>query len=255
MIIVKLPLLLLFLSLQQLFALISIVPVDIGSTPGTSGKVEAGLDTIRGNTDKDTYKIALRINYDNNSSFVFWSELSGEYGKANGVENTSKIYSHIRYIYALTDKTLRGELFLQGEEDKFKALAKRRLAGGGLRYQLFENFTGLGKGYFGMGAFYEYIRHIDSNIDPKEDNIRVNSYIAHTTKFNEDSNFAYTMYYQPRIDKFSDYAISNKLELQFHIYLHLFLKFSVYYDVDSLPPTSIKHNYDFGQSTTFVYDF
>lgn len=250
----KLIFIIFFLTLQQLYALISIVPVNIGAKPGVSGKFEAGLDTKRGNTYKDTYKTSLRINYDTNDTFVLWSEFSAEYGKANGIENTNKLYSHIRFIHKLTQDSLRIELFLQGQEDKYKALAKRRLAGGGLRYQLFESFTGA-KGYVGLGAFYEYLRHTNSLVDPNEDNIRLNTYFAYTTKFNKDSHLAYTMYYQPRFDKFNDHVIANKFELQLHIYLQLFLKFSVYYDVDSGPPTSIEYNYDFGQTTTFVFDF
>lgn len=243
-----------FLTLQQLFALISIVPVDIGTKPGFSGKFETGLDTKRGNTDKDFYKTSLRLNYDNNKDYLLWIELSGEYGKANDLEDTNKLYSHLRYIKALSNKSLQVELFLQGQEDKFKALKKRRLAGAGLRYQLFESYTG-GKAYIGLGAFYEYIRHTNSTLDPNEDNARLNTYFAYTTKFNKDSHLAYTMYYQPRIDKFSDHVIANKFELQLHVYLQLFLKFSVYYDVDSGPPTSIAYDYDFGQTTTFVFDF
>jgi len=250
----KLLILLLLTTTQYLFALISIVPIGIGEEPGTTGSFEAGLETKRGNTHKDNYKTAVRVNYDNNSTYVLWGEISGEYGKANHVEDTNKIYSHMRFIHTLNSKLLNGEIFLQSQEDKFKALAKRRLAGGGLRLELFETLKG-GKGYFGFGGFYEYIKHTDPSADPDEGNIRLNSYLSYAVKLAEDSTLAYTMYYQPRIDQFSDYVIANKFELQLHIYLELFLKFSVYYDVDSAHPSSINEDYDFGQTTTFVINF
>jgi len=247
-------LLLTLLSLQSLFAIISIVPVEIGDAPGISGKLELALDTQRGNTHKDNYSLGAVLSYDNNSSYVLWTELSGEYGKANHVEDTNKIYSHIRYLYALTDNSIRAEAFLQTEEDQFKSIAKRRLTGFGLRFKLFETFSN-GKGYCGFAPIYEYIRYIDPTINPKENNIRLNTYLAYTVQFAEDSTFSYTLYYQPLVSKISDHVIANKLELQLHIYLKLFLKFSVYYDVDSVQPVGLEQDYDFRQTTSFVLNF
>ena len=243
-----------FITLQQLFALVSIVPVEIGEKPGISGKIEAGLDTTRGNTHKDNYKASTRINYDNNSSYVLWLDLSGQYGKANYVENTNKIYSHLRYIKSITKEDIRAEVFLQTQEDKFKAIAARRVAGAGLRFKFFDTFSGA-KGYYGLGGFYEYIRYINPSIDPNEDNARLNTYIAYTLDFNKDSNLTYTLYYQPRFDKMSDHVISNKFDLKLHVYSQLFLKLSIYYDVDSSAPVGIDKDYDFGQTTSFVFDF
>ena len=247
-------LLLLSIIIQELFGVISITPVDIGDKPGYSGSTEFGLMTKRGNTDKDGYTGALLINYDNNSTYVIWLALSAEYATANGTKDTNKQYSHLRYINTLYKKHLDSELFLQAQEDEFKALSKRRLAGVGLRTKLFDKLIG-GKGYAGLGGFYEYIRHTDSNIDPDEDNLRMNSYLAYKAKFNKDSKLALTAYYQPKFNDFSDYVIANKFELQIHIYLKIFLKFSIYYDYDSSPPNNVQKNYDLGQSTTFVYDF
>ena len=247
-------LLILLLSIQQLFALISIVPIEIGNKPGVSGKIKVGLETKRGNTHKDGYTGSMLINYDNNSSYVIWLDISAEYAEVSGLVDTSKVYSHLRYIHALENKDIQTEFFLQAQQDKFKAIEKRRLAGAGLRFKLFGEESE-GKAYFGIGALYEYLRHIDDTIDPDEDNTRLSTYAAYTIDFNEDSNLAYTIYYQPRLNKFSDHVISNKFEIQLHVYLKLFLQFSVYYDVDSSPPNSIEKHYDFGQSTTFVLDF
>lgn len=250
----KLILIITLISIQQLFALVSIVPVEIGQKPGVSGKIQAGLDTTRGNTHKDNYKASTRVNYDDNSSYVLWAELSGDYGEVDDTVNTKKLYSHLRYIHSITEEIIRSEIFLQAQEDEFKALATRRLAGAGLRFKLFDTFSGA-KGYYGLGAFYEYISYVNSDLDPDEDNLRLNTYLAYTLNLDKGSSLAYTLYYQPRFDKFSDHVISNKFELKLHIYSQLSLKFSLYYDVDSYPPAGIDKDYDFGQSTTFVFDF
>ncbi len=244
----------LFLAGQQLFAIISIVPVKIGENPGISTKMQAGLDTKRGYTDRDFYKASVRITYDENYNYVLWGEISGVYGKSNGQETTNKSFAHLRFIHALTKKNIRDEYFIQAQENKFKAIKTRRLVGGGLRFTLFETFKGA-KGYLGVGGFYEYLSYTNPVLDPNENNIRINTYFSYKATFNKDSHLAYTMYYQPRINNFRDQLILNKFELQLQVYPKLYLKFSVYYNLDSSPPSSIYKNYGFRQTTTFVYDF
>ncbi len=238
----------------QLLAVVSIKPVEIGDNAGFSGGVELGLDTKRGNTHKDAYKASANLNYDNNSSYVTWLRISGEYGEANEVEDTNKMYAHLRYIHKISEDTLRYEIFLQAQEDKFKALNYRGVGGLGLRAKIFNTPIG-GKGYFGLGAMYEEISYIEPLLDSDESNVRINSYLAYSLKFSKNSSLAYTLYYQPMVDKFEDYVLTNDLELILEIYQKLYLKFSLSYDIDSRPPNGIEDKYDLSQSTTFLYEF
>ena len=247
-------LLLLLIFITEVFGLVSIKPVEIGEKTGFSGDLEIGLETKRGNTDKDGYKGAFKVMYDSNASYLTWLEVSGEYGEANDVEDTNNIYMHLRYIHKMTDDAIRYEGFLQTQEDKFRAIEFRRLAGLGLRFKIFNTPIG-GSGYFGLGGFYETIKYLNPSIDPDEENIRANIYIAYGVKFSNKSSLAYTLYYQPNTEKFDDYVISNKLELKLQVYEQLYLKFGAAYDADSYPPYGIKKKYDFSQSTTFIYRF
>ena len=239
---------------SQLFGLVSIKPVEIGENPGVSGGIEIGLETKRGNTHKDAYKGSVKVTYDSNESYVTWAQISGEYGEANEVEDTNNVYAHLRYIHKLSEELARYELFVQAQEDKFKALNHRSLAGAGLRFKLFNTPIG-GQGYFGIGGFYENIQYIDPNIDPDEENIRVNSYLAYSVNFSKKSSLAYTFYYQPNTEKFDDYVMTNQIELILEVYKQLYLKFSATYDSDSYPPYGVEEKYDFSQSTTFLYKF
>jgi len=242
------------LTTQYLFGLVSIAPVEIGAKPGLSGKFEAGLETKRGNTDKDNYKASVRVNYDNNESYVIWGEFSGEYGESNYVKDTNKAFSHLRYIHSLgNDENLRYELFTQLESDEFRRINSRILGGAGLRYRVF-NSPKNGKGFFGLGGFYEGIEYKDPQIDPSEDNIRMNSYLAYSISLSDISAFSYVLYYQPKVDDFSDHTLSNQLELKLNIIKKLFLKLNVSWNEDSNPPVGVKKS-DFTQTTTFVFDF
>ncbi|MCW8894575.1 DUF481 domain-containing protein [Sulfurimonas sp.] len=250
----KLLILITLITTQYLFALVSIAPVEIGAKPGLSAEVEAGLETKRGNTDKDNYKASIRATYDENSSYVMWGELSGEYGKSNGVEDTNKAFSHVRYIHALTDnENLRYELFGQLENDDFRNIKSRVLGGAGLRYKIF-NSQEKGKGYAGFGGFYEGIRYTNPLIDPAEDNTRLNSYLAYSIGFNNKASFSCTLYYQPKTNDFSDYVQSSELELKLNIFEELYLKFNASWNVDSKPPVGVEKS-DFVQTTSFVFNF
>ncbi|MCF6339553.1 MAG: DUF481 domain-containing protein [Sulfurimonas sp.] len=247
-------LLITLITTQYLVALVTITPVEIGVKAGISAKAEVGLETKRGNTDKDNYKASARITYDEAINYVVWGEISGEYGKSNNVEDTSKLFSHLRYIHTLADnQNLIYELFVQIQSDKFRQISSRVLGGGGLRYKIFSSQE-IGNGYFGLGGFYENIVYNNSALNSNEDNTRLNTYLTYAVGFSEKSTFSATIYYQPLSDDFSDYIQSSQLELKLHIFKSLFLKFKTSWDVDSRPPIGIKKS-DFTQITSFVFNF
>lgn len=244
-------LLFLLLYVQSLFALVSIMPVEIGSKSGLNATGELALTTKKGNTEREDYKGALRVVYDNNISFVTWSEVSAEYGKSKNVEDTHKAYIHIRHIQAITPKTLRAEFFLQTQEDKFKLINSRRLAGAGLRIKL-PKLSSNSHGYFGVGTFYEEIHYISS--DPTEKNLRLNSYLAYTIELENGATLSYSFYFQPLYNNFHDSVSSHAFALQLNIYKELYLKFKVNYDLDTQAPMNVG-KYDFVQNTSFVFNF
>jgi len=248
----KIVLLLLLITSQYLFALISITPVEIGDKAGIHGKVFTSLQTKRGNTDKDNYKAGLKVTYDSNNSFVSWAEVSAEYGESNDIEDTNKAYIHLRHIHALTKKNLRTELFSQVEEDKFRLIQRRILGGAGVRVKMFDTLENT-NAYLGFGALYETIKYT-STVDKKEDNIRFNGYFAYTMNLTKDSKLSYSLYYQPKYNKFKDYIQAHKMDLKLQVYKSLFLKLRVAYDVDSIPAIGVK-KYDFYQETSFVLNF
>lgn len=243
--------LLIFMITQNLFALVSIAPVEIGANPGLNGEVALSLETKSGNTDKESYSASAKIAYDNNVSYVTWAEFSGEYGESNGVKDTNKKYSHIRYIHTTYFDDLKAEAFAQLQSDEFRLIKSRTLGGAGVRYKLF-SFFGKDKGYLGLGAFHESIRY--SSNDPSEDNVRFNIYFAYTIDITKGSKLSYTGYYQPITDSFSDYVQSHQAQLKVNIYKQLFLRLSVTYDYDSKPPIGVKKE-DFTQKTSLVFEF
>lgn len=237
---------------QSLFGLISVTPVEIGKKAGFHGKVALSLETKRGNSHKDNYKGALRIVYDDNASFAVWAEVSSSYGEVNDVENTKKSYLHIRYIHAITPVILRGELFAQIEDDKFKLIDSRELFGAGVRLKLFD-LTKSMNGYFGTGAMKETVSYT-SAMDIEEDSVRVNSYLTYKYYFSKKSSLSYSFYYQPKIDDFGDVVQTHSALLKVPVYKKLSLQISASYNSDSEPPIGVD-KYSFSQNTSFVFSF
>ena len=245
-------LLVFMLSVVSLFGVITIAPVDIGKKPGFSGVLKGSFETKRGNSDVDNYSAGLRAEYDNNSSYVLWSDFIFAYGKASGKVNTNKTYVHVRLVHTLGDiDYLNSELFVQSETNEFTQVEDRLLLGGGLRYH--RELNGYGTFYLGLGAFREKINYL-SALDPNERNIRVNSYISYKKHFTKKTKLSYVLYYQPNIEDVSDCIFSNGLELEVLVYKTLYLSFVTYYDIDSKPAVGVEDT-DFTQKTSFIYKF
>jgi len=244
-------LLLLVVLFYNAYAIITIAPVDIGEKPGVSGMLKGSFETKRGNTDLDNYSAGFRVQYDDNNSYVLWSDFVFSYGMTSGVKNTNKTYAHLRYIHSLYEKSINWETFVQSETNEFTKVKHRFLGGGGLRFQNQEHSWG--KLHSGVGAFYEDIAYT-TNVDPSEQNLRINTYLAWTKYFTKESSISYVFYYQPKADEFSDYITSHGVELTVYVYKQLYVNFVFYYDYDSVPAIGVKKE-DVTQKTSFIYKF
>lgn len=240
----------LLLSVLNVYALVSISPVEIGDNPGFSGVLKGAFDTKRGNTDSDNYTGGVKLSYDNNQSYLMWGEFNFTYGEASGVKNANNTFTHLRYIHTI-EHNWDWEAFVQSQGNEFTMVDERFLTGAGLRLHL--NKERYGNLYFGFGGFYEYINYTTS-VDERENNLRSNAYIAYKKEFTKDSKFSYVAYYQPKFTDISDYIISNAVELTVLIYEKLYINFTINYNKDAKPAIGVKR-VDFSQHTGFIYKF
>jgi len=233
---------LLFLPLfliSSLEAVKFIAPNEVGLRPGISGNIQASVNNQRGNTDKDEYDARARISYDNNRSYVTWFEFSYAYGQASGVENENKAFLHYRFIHTLYSKDWSWELYAQNEGDDFRQIQRRLLGGAGLRWRFYES-EDFGRVYFGLGVYYEYLNYLDTTVDAKEYNPRLNAYLAYTKKFGKDARISFTSYYQPKVTEWSDHYISNAASLLIYVYGSIYLKVSLNYSYDTHPAVGVE---------------
>lgn len=235
---------------MNLYALVSISPVEIGDNPGFTGVVNGSFDTKRGNTESQNYAAGIKLSYDNNQSYLMWGEFSFSYGEASGKRNANQTYTHLRYIHTIREN-LDWEAFVQSQGNEFTKVDERFLSGGGVRIHLNQELYG--NLYFGVGGFYEYISYT-TEVDERENNIRSNFYLAYKKEFSKDSKFSYVAYYQPKLSNIEDYIVLHAVELTILIYEKLYINFTVGYKNDSIPAKGVKRE-DFSQRTAFIYKF
>ena len=247
-----LPLFIFFLS-APLWALVSIAPVDIGSNPGFSGNISGSLSSKSGNTDKKEYTVGLRLQFDQGSDYLVWGAFTYDYGESAGVKNEDRLYGHVRGIAALDGNEWCGEAYVQSEQDDFKDIKERSLAGAGIRWRFFDSQV-WGKGYAGLGGFAEKIDYSHPLLNPSENNGRFNSYVAYTKKFPEGPKLSYVGYYQPKFDESSDYVTSQTAELIVPVFGRLSLSLVAKYLYDSVPAIGIEKR-DTEYTTNIVWEF
>jgi len=243
-------LIVIFLSVLNLYALVSISPVEIGDNPGFTGLLKGSFDTKRGNTDSDNYTGGVKLSYDNNQTYLMWGEFNFSYAEVSGVKNANNTFTHLRYIHIIKPE-LDWEAFVQSQGNEFTMIDERFLSGGGVRFHL--DKERYGNLYFGFGGFYEYISYT-TIVDKRENNLRSNIYIAYKKEFTKDSKFSYVAYYQPKFTDVADYVVSTAVELTVLIYEKLYINFTVNYNKDSKPAIGVKQ-VDFSQHTGFIYKF
>ncbi len=242
-------LLTLLLTSLPLFAIVSIKPLDVGEKPaGFSGEFIFSLSNNRGNTDTDATDTGLTLQYDRNSSLLFF-KASYQYGESQGVTNIDKSFGHIRHIHKLSGHW-DDELFLQQQQNAFQSLNGRTLGGAGLRLNGGDPKT-TGRAYLGVGAFH-VIERVE-NIS-KEHFERANIYLSYKYTPKKDTTVALVTYYQPRLDDSSDYMQLSTMQIDLKVTENISFKISFDYTYDSKPALGVG-TYDYSQTTALKYKF
>ncbi len=240
-------------SLPLSAGIIPIKPREVGEHPGLSGELAASLSTKRGNTETDNYAASAKVTYDSNATYLVWGMVRAEYGEAAGTKNTNNSFAHLRYIHQVVGNATVAEVFGQIEDDEFKSIKDRALAGAGLRWRFWNEHHAYGGLFFGLGAFYEYVGY-STQTDPLERNGRLNAYLAYTVHFHKDAMFGLIGYYQPRLNEFSDFMVNTSAKVEVPIYGRLYFAFLVLYTHDAVPATGRKMD-DFSQLTQLKWKF
>lgn len=218
---------------------------------GWSGEVQGAFSGRAGNSDKQSTLLNLRADYQQDIHQVL---LIGkrEYGQNDSKTDIDNSFVHLRYIHHM-DKNYAWETYTQYDENFFRQLEARALAGGGMRFNLLpqKSATVL---IVGAGAYYTEEKYDYGPYSVTENYARLSTYVTYRHLLSDTVSIANTLYLQPRFSQPSDLYAYNLLTLAVKLSATLQLQLNVESQYDSDPILDLKR-YDHNYYTAIVYQF
>lgn len=179
--------------------------------------------------------IDLQYKY-NANTFIFVNSIKFLRYDTGNIINDG--FQHIRYNHTFKDSSfVTSELFLQSQYNANKMLKKRYLVGAGLRFRIIDNEK---ISFFTAPLImyeYEELEAETRNISQK---IRLDWYANINLKIIKNINFNHITYYQPAINKLSDFRLSSETGIRYSITKNFALKMYYSADYDSQPPPNVQ---------------
>ena len=215
----------------------------LDSKPGWYNDITLSLTYQSGNTDLLRFKSSLRSDYwfDKYHTFGIATLQQGEQG---GKLYTDKGFIHLRGARSIIEN-LGVEMFLQKQFNESILLRDRNLAGGGVRISALKQRTntkntGLNL-YLGIGAMWENETINDKQHGEVDTNIiRSTNYISAAWHIDNRFSVVITGYYQPYIQRFSDFRVLSESRFEFHVTKTVSITTRLNLRYDSEPPTSVE---------------
>ncbi|MDQ6959684.1 MAG: DUF481 domain-containing protein [Mariprofundaceae bacterium] len=207
---------------------------------GFSGSATVSFGGASGNSNRFRGRADGRLQWHAGRHTDF-AVFSYDYGKSRGRTDTNREFAHLRHRFQFTPAwALEG--FVQAERDEFARLSFRSLAGGGLRRTLLER-DAVAAVYLGLGAMYEreiLLRDFRTS-DPRGESIgRANTYLSMQTRFNAQTRFSSTIFYQPAVTDATDFRLLEEASLHVRLADGMELRLDVEVRYDSRPPQTVK---------------
>ena len=174
------------------------------------------------------------------------------YGESSDLKDTNDGQFHLRYVHSIIDTTYDYEFFLQTEFNEFQDIKQRSLAGANIRKKLDLPFD---KFYVALGLFYSYTEpDTISALDPIYRRTRMNSYVSFLKNINKNFSITYLGFYQPNVEAFSDFRVSQTLQLNTLITEDLTFALDINHNYNATPYHNIEKS-DIRSTINLRYKF
>lgn len=222
----------------------------VSDTSKWSGSASLDIGLIK-NT-QSIFKITnnLRLQYNTEKNlYLFINDLKLEQIENNSFVN--KGTQHLRYNRKITEY-LKLEGFAQSQYDAISDIKFRGLLGVGPRFKLSKSDKY--RFYLGTLIMYEYEESSSQSIDILRD-FRGSVYFSCSLYPLENISIVSTTYYQPLLEQFSDFRISNQTSIGIKVLKNLLFKTSFTYNFDASPIIGIpKTQYELTNGIVYTFD-
>ncbi len=219
-------------------------------TLGFAGSIGVNLQLIKNTRDIFIFGNTIYLQYRNGKHLVFLIN-NISYKKINDDDIINKGTMHLRYNYKITD-ILTLEAFGQLQYNTISKIEMRQLIGAGTRFKITDKEKY--KAYLGTILMHEYEK-IDNDPSIYNRDYRFSGYLSF--RFFPTKNFIFTSttFYQPRIDKFSDYRIFSQNSISLKIIKKLALQLTYSISYDTFPAEGIpKTQYQLLNGLVYTFD-
>lgn len=222
----------------------------VTDTSGFSGSISASFALKRNVNDFVTIGSDIHIQYKMKDQLIlFKNDVSFQKIENENFDNS--LISHLRYNYRFHPR-IAWEIFVQGQYNKINLIDFRGLVGTGPRFKL--TTSEKYKLYLGTLVMYEHEKVADG-VTPIQKDFRGSSYFSFSLYPTDKVSIISTTYYQPQLDKFSDYRISSETSLLVELFKNLALNTTYVFTHDTFPAVGIpRSQYDFSTGLTYSFD-
>ena len=223
-----------------------------GKNSNFSCLIDMGADLKRGNTEVTDFSGGGTIGYRTGKN-LFFLVGSGMYGDRAGQRYLNNAMGHLRLNRFLNDKWIF-EAYTQIEEDEFRLLLSRTLAGAGMRYIAIGSSSI--RYALGLSLFMEHLRYdVPSSLPEYEDDaLRLSGYGVINWQFSTIGSIDLLAYMQPRAEDFSDLRSTAEGALRVALSERLMLNVTLNLTYDSDPVGAVEP-YDLTLSNTLSLTF
>ena len=190
-------------------------------------KHQASIDFSYFSSDTEIIQLIGSYRTDFLTKSNWYGFLNGQYDRAfekNNDDFSNRGFIHFRLAKPILNK-IHLEGFLQKETNKFINLNNRELIGFGLRINHLKNL------FLGTGAMYELEKYDDNLAEHKF--LKSTNYINHKIHFLDFIKIKNVIYYQFKIEEFSNYRILWDGNFNFEINDYIYLTINTHYRFDN----------------------
>jgi hypothetical protein len=220
-------------------------------TVGWQGGFGTAFSLIQNTTKITSAEAEAHLQYKTSNDRGLWLILGNFMRQKVGDRaNVSNYFLHLRYNIKVNE-WLRWEFFSQYQNNDITQIDARFLLGTGPRFKLIKIETF--RLYTGILFMYEAEKELTTPV-VKHNDWRNSSYISFTWLPNKSTELISTTYFQPRLDKFSDYRILNQAVFRVKASPHFSMSARWNWLKDKFPAgSSPQRTYQF--ATGIDYDF
>lgn len=212
------------------------------------GKTELSVDLIKSTSTIFTARNSTQLQYFQDSNiYILLADLNMM--QIDTIRYLNNGFMHFRYNHNFSNKWLVAEAFTQVQFNRIQKIQRRFLWGGGTRFNILDQEKI--KLFAGTALMYEFELYLDNTF---QDKVRMSNYISLYYKPSATFSIRHTTYYQPQLDVFSHFRLTNETSLEAMIVKNLSFNSKFNYFYDSKPAPAVQKVF-FSLTNGLIYRF